>query len=375
MNLYLLFKRQCFTPEPPKNSNLFMSTKVYIILVNYNGWEDTIECLESILKNEYEDFQIVVVDNNSPNDSLLRLKQWAQGNFVIDSPKNELLKSLSYPFAQKPIRSIWYSKTEAENGGIENETILSNHLVFVDAGENNGFAGGNNIGIKYALKKNDAKYIWLLNNDTVIEKDALDYLVNSISSNDQVAAVGSKLLYYDEPALIQSLGSQIDSKSIYKLNKPIINTSKKNFDSDDLLDEIEVNDIMGASLLVKRAIIEECGLIPEAYFLYGEETDWNFSFQNRGYKLLTIPKSRVYHKENRSTGGSGNPTMLYYKTRNQFLLNNKYKNIFFFHTKLYFFQYVIRKFFRAIFSDSKVRRAILKGLKDGLNQVNGKIDI
>ena len=197
-------------------------------------------------------------------------------------------------------------------------------------------------------------------------------MIDGIDKYPDVAAVGSKLLYYDEPELIQSLGSQIDDKSIYKLNKPIINTSKKNLDEDDLSNEIEVNDIMGASLLVKKEAIDALGLIPEDYFLYGEETDWNFSFQNNGYRLLTIPSSRVYHKENRSTGGSGNPTMLYYKTRNQFLLNNKYKDVFFFNMKLYFFQYVIRKFLIAIFSKSKVRKAILKGLKDGINGNFGK---
>lgn len=346
--------------------------KVYIVIVNYNGWEDTIECLESVFKMDYENYQVVVVDNDSTNDSLAKLKKWTQGDLIIKSTKNKKLKLLSFPFKKKPIPYLFYTKKELLLGGENKEKTQNYPIIFVEAGKNNGFAGGNNIGIKYAQAKNDFSYVWLLNNDTIIEKNTLTNLVKGIRKYDNVVAVGSKILYYNEPELIQSLGSKIDSKSIYKLNKPIINTAKRNIDKNEDVCDIEVNDIMGASLLVNKEVINKVGLIPEEYFLYGEETDWNFNFQQNGYKLMTITSSRVYHKENRSTGKSDNPIMLYYKTRNQFILYKKYKNIFIFNTRLYFFQYVIRKFFTALFSSVKVRKAILKGLVHGFKQVKGK---
>ena len=82
--------------------------------------------------------------------------------------------------------------------------------------------------------------------------------------------------------------------------------------------DFEVNDIMGASLLIKKEVLQIIGLMPEEYFLYGEETDWNFNIQKNGYKLMTIYKSKVYHKKSKTTGGDFSNLTLYYRTRNQF---------------------------------------------------------
>ena len=89
--------------------------KVYIILLNYNGWKDTIECLESVLKNDYENYQIIVVDNDSPNNSMKFIINWAEGKQEVIYDDNSQLKHLSQPFEKKPLDYVFYTKEEALN--------------------------------------------------------------------------------------------------------------------------------------------------------------------------------------------------------------------------------------------------------------------
>jgi len=162
--------------------------KVYIIILNYNNWADTIECLESVLRNDYPNYQVIVVDNNSSNNSMEYIKAWAEGKLDVWVNPKHPLRYLSFPPVKKPIPYVHYTREEAENGGNkfledklkENlpEGITTKYpMIFIQTGENLGFAGGNNVGIRYAFSKNDFEYIWFLNNDTVIEKDALFKLV------------------------------------------------------------------------------------------------------------------------------------------------------------------------------------------------------
>jgi len=154
-------------------------SKVYIIILNYNGWKDTIECLESVLKNDYKNYQIIVVDNNSPNNSMDYIINWADGKQEVVYDENSQLKYLSQPFEPKPLDYVFYTKEEALSGGDrEKEVKLNNPIIFIQAGENGGFAAGNNIGIKYALAKDDFEYVWLLNNDTVIKTNSLSNMVS-----------------------------------------------------------------------------------------------------------------------------------------------------------------------------------------------------
>jgi GT2 family glycosyltransferase len=180
--------------------------KVYIILLNYNGWKDTIECLESILKSDYSNYQIIVIDNDSPNNSM----EYIEGKQEVLYDESSQLKHLSQPHEPKPLEYVYYTKEEALKGGDkEKESKLNNPLIFIQAGENGSFAAGNNIGMKYALAKNDFEYIWLLNNDTVIEKNSLSSLVCYASKNN-LGISGSALMYYDNPDKIQAYGGTIN---------------------------------------------------------------------------------------------------------------------------------------------------------------------
>lgn len=270
-----------------------MNEKVYIIILNYNGWKDTIECLESVLKSDYSNYQIIVIDNNSPNNSMNKIINWVEGKQEVVYDKQSQLKHLSQPFEPKPLEYIYYTKEEAIKGGIkEKEKKLNNPIILIQAGENRGFAAGNNIGIKYALAKNDFEYIWLLNNDTVIEKSTLCSLIK-YSSSRNLGISGSALFYYDSPRKLQAYGGTINkffgtSKHILKIEK--INKS--------------LDYVVGASFLINRKVIDKIGLLPEEYFLYFEEIDYCFNAKYNGFTLGIDINSIVFHKEGATTGGS-----------------------------------------------------------------------
>jgi hypothetical protein len=266
--------------------------KTYIILLNYNGWGDTQECLESVLKLDYPNYQIIVVDNNSPNDSMSHLLAWAKGEELatVDNPE---LAYLSNPLSTKPVEFVLYDKATALAGGdASQEAQFSNPIIFIQAGENNGFSAGNNIGIQYALSKNDFEYVWLLNNDTVVENNSLTMLF-SYAEQNVIGICGSALMYYNEPKKVQAYGGTINK---------FFGTSKHILDKLDI--ERKLDYVVGASFLINKKVIDEIGLMPEDYFLYYEETDYCFNSKNNGFKLGIATESVVFHKEGSSTGGS-----------------------------------------------------------------------
>jgi hypothetical protein len=278
-----------------------MNKKVYILLLNYNGWRDTQECLESVLKLDYPNYQIVVVDNNSPNDSMSHLIAWVKGEELatVDNPE---LARLSTPHSIKPWPYVLYDKHSALNGGIpEQEFDLVNPIVFIQTGENRGFAAGNNIGIEYAMKKDDADYIWLLNNDTVVDGLSLTELLAK-ALEPKVGIVGSCIYHYYKKNEIQSLAGDV--------NKFFGTTS--HIDS-FCGDKIDFSFVSGSSFFISVDVIKSIGLLSEDYFLYYEEVDYCFNSISKGYKLAVAWDSKVFHKEGGTTG-----TNIDHKKRSEF---------------------------------------------------------
>src|SRR5215207_6238112 len=139
--------------------------KIYIVLVNFNGHDNTVETIESLAKQTYKNFQIVVVDNNTPS-SLHIIQEWAKGTKTIGFNPPEEIRKFSFPYCNKPALFTTYNTFEAEEGGdaaieknLESETYgnatapFRYPLIFVQASTDIGFAGGNNVGSRYALKK------------------------------------------------------------------------------------------------------------------------------------------------------------------------------------------------------------------------------
>ena len=168
-----------------------MSGKVYILILNWNNWRDTLECLESISAITYPSFEVVVIDNASTDGSVDRIGEWLQGR--------EGSASMAEGY-------VLYDRLQAEGVGDAATEGSSGRCVIIQTGENLGYAGGNNVGIRYALARDDCAYVWVLNNDTVVEPEALTALVECLGQDAKAGAAGSCLLYYHTPGTIQARG-------------------------------------------------------------------------------------------------------------------------------------------------------------------------
>ena len=305
--------------------------KVYIILLNYNGWKDTIECLESVLKSDYGNYQVIVVDNDSPNNSMDYIINWAEGKQEVIYDEASQLKHLSQPFEAKPLEYIYYSKEEALDGGDNNkENKLSNPLIFIQAGENGGFAAGNNIGIKYALKKNDFDYICLINNDTVVEKNFLSLIVKKMDVENDIGLCGGKILYYNKPNRIWFNGGDYN-----KITSQTFHHDYNQLDIDKI-QEKKVTFLTGCLWVIRKSVLYDVGLLNESYFMYVEDLEYSFRTMEKGYELAVESNSKIYHKVGSSAGGEISEFAAYWLMRNRlyFLKNN---SLFFYRMTSYIF--------------------------------------
>jgi len=307
----------------PKN---FSMPKVSVIILNYNGWSDTIECLESVLRNDYTKYQVIVVDNDSQNGSLDYIRAWLEGKLNTWVNPDNPLRNLSYPPVCKPIHYIYYTKDEAEKGGDPkkegklkeairtNNTITTQYpLVFIQTGSNLGFAGGNNIGIKYAIRCG-ADYILLLNNDTVVERSFLSELVYTGEQVDNVALLGSVIADYQTGSIVFT-NSKIDRKLKAEIRLDYLNSDKQWWQTER---------VSGASMMIKSDYLVKHSLfLDESLFLYCEEIDLCMRAKRCGYKVAMVCNSKVYHKEGASVGGPLSPIGIYYSLRNRIFLANK----------------------------------------------------
>ena len=291
--------------------------RVSIIILNWNGWKDTIECLESVYQITYPNYDVIVADNGSKNDSIDKIKMYAEGTLEVTS------KFFTYSGENKPLCCIEYSREEAETGGGREADIADlpswKKLVLVKNGENYGFAEGNNIAIRYALKALNPEYVLLLNNDTVVNRAFLDELVNVAESDDKIGFLGPKTYYYDyygRNDVINFAGGRLVMWKGMSIHIGMNETDHGQYDKVTDVDYVE-----GSCLLARRGTIETVGLLDPAYFLYWEETDWCMRVKMAGLRLSFAPKAEIWHKVGASNRGASN---LYYLTRNRFLFTKRY---------------------------------------------------
>ncbi|OGU15519.1 MAG: glycosyl transferase [Geobacteraceae bacterium GWC2_53_11] len=277
--------------------------QVAIILVNWNGWQDTIECLESLLNLDYPDFRIVVCDNGSNDDSLHKIRNWAD---------------------QHGIKYVGYQRLEAETGGLPTVDPL---LTLIRTDKNLGFAGGNNVGLRYAMARGNAAYSWLLNNDTVVEPDALTHLIERAEQQPRIGICGSTILAYGDRKRVQALGGGHYCRWI-GLPWHHGRFTRWGGRGNQQRAEAWMNYVEGASMLVSMQFLDEVGLLCEDYFLYFEEADWAIRAEGR-FRLGYAPFSIVYHKVGGSIGTSSNPaktsyTSDYFNIRNRLLFTRRF---------------------------------------------------
>jgi GT2 family glycosyltransferase len=290
--------------------------KVYILVLNWRGWRDTIECLESVFRLEYPHYRLVVCDNDSGDGSLERIAEWARGEREAGGPPAPSpLRSLVFPPVPKPIPHRVLERAE-----IPGTAAGDVPLVLLQTGSNLGFAGANNVGLEYARARGDADYVWLLNNDTVVDPAALSALVDAAERDPRIGIVGSKLLDYSVPDRIQAIGGgrlirwQGRTQHI-GAGAPAALAGDAEWAGADY--------VTGASLLARMALVEDVGALDERYFLYSEEVDWCLRARARGWALAYAAASRVWHKEGRSIGRDG-PLHDYHTVRGMLLLVRRF---------------------------------------------------
>jgi GT2 family glycosyltransferase len=289
--------------------------KVAIIILNWNGKEDTIECLESLKHITYPNYEILLVDNGSTDGSV--------GCFRERYPGMEIIEN----------------------------------------GENLGFAEGNNVGIRRAMD-DGADYVLLLNNDTVVDPEFLGELVKVAESDPKIGIVGPIIYYYDEPSKIQYGGGKVN----WWIGRPyhcLIDEIE-----DDKLGSMstEVDFVTGCCILINIKIGNNI-FFDEKYFAYFEDADLCVRLQREGYKLICNKSSKIWHKVSKSSNLHSD-FYNYYFARNRLIFmkkNSSFKYYFVF----YPYQIVIKTIGALIFDMINRRgggffRSYLKGIFDGL---------
>ena len=252
--------------------------KLAVVLVNWNGWRDTVACLSSLLPTLTPGSKVLVCDNASSDESLSHIGNWAQESTGPESWRS-------------------HTRSTAQQGG----NVDDPQLILIDTQANLGFAGGNNVGIRYALAQG-FDYIWLLNNDTVVDKHAAAELLQRMMADTRIGMCGSTIFYHDRPNTVQCLGgSRFDVRSA--VGAPIGFGPKPNPLPSIQEVERQLGHISGASMMVSRPFLEAVGLMEESYFLYFEEIDWAIRAEGM-FTLGWAPLSYVWHKEGASIGSS-----------------------------------------------------------------------
>lgn len=301
--------------------------RVYVILVNWNGWQQTLACLESLFRQDYPSWRVVVCDNASTDGSLENIQAWANGLLDCDVAAFFPLKSHVSPPVPKPISYVYYEKEVAEGGG----RLEPSHapLVLIQVGENAGYAGGNNVALRYIQRRGDYDYVWILNNDTIVRPDTLAHLVDKLRSAPAFGVCGATVAYQHDPTLIQTRGG---SAYIPWLGQTRHLGARERLSAPTCEPDIEARMacVSGACMLVTKRFLKEVGLLSEIYFLYFEELDWALRARRYGYAFAYASEAILYHQEGASTGGGnrdrGNKSWLadYYEVRNRLVVTRKF---------------------------------------------------
>lgn len=292
-----------------------MDPKVAIIILNWNGKEDTIECLESLKHITYLNYEILLVDNGSTDGSVECLRE-------------------RYP-----------------------------EMVIIENEKNLGFAEGNNVGIRRAMEKN-VDYVLLLNNDTVVDSEFLGELVLNMRSDLKIGFVGPKVYYYDYNGRKDVLNFAGGGINLWKGKTYHIGLNEADIGQYD--EAREVDYVEGSCVLVRTYMLKKIGLLNSAYFTYWEENEWCMRGHRVGYKAFFAPKAKIWHKIGASNVGT---TKQYYMARNMFWFMKEYTSktqyILFL---LYFFGYKmwIKCGVHLHQKNMKAVLAFLSGIKDGL---------
>lgn len=292
---------------------------VFLIVLNYKGYEDTCECVDNLLQQNYGNYKILIVDNDSQDQSYEKLV-------------------MRYPYIQ-----------------------------IIQTGKNLGYAGGNNIGIQIAVKEG-AQYIGILNNDIKAEVDVVAEMVTAFAHDERLGMIGPAICEWNSD-IIQSAGAKISfytgNSILYHKGENYLELNRRNM--------IYGNYLGGAALFFRTSILDEIGQIPECYFLFFEETEWCAKTIKSGYFVACDLKVRIWHKESATVNKISN-IKKYYLDRNRILFIKRNAKL---HERICFeclliLQTVYRRLFKG--KQSVNNLAIIHGIKGITGKWEAKIE-
>ena len=289
--------------------------RVAVIVLMWNGWEVTVDCLESLRRIDYPNYKVVAVDNASTDGSEERIK--------IDFPEVELIRNI----------------------------------------KNLGFAAGNNVAIARALQ-GGADYILLLNNDTIVSPEFLARMITVAESDRKIGILNPKILYFDNPRRIWYAGGTFNLWQGFARH-----TGQRAFDGARYGKTRDVTFITGCAFLIKAEVIRKIGLLDDRFFMVCEDTDWSLRALKAGYKAVYVADSHILHRESYTIRHKvGKSIRDYHNVRSSMLLMKK-------HAKLYHwpwflvsltFRLAARSGAYIVFRQFDRLRALYRGLFHGL---------
>ncbi|MBA2858829.1 hypothetical protein HNP93_001530 [Methanococcus maripaludis] len=316
-----------------------MNPQVSIIILNWNGWEDTLECLESLYRINYPNYNIVLIDNDSKDESIEKIKEYCNGKIEVNS------KFFKYSSNNKPIEVFEILEKDARNNEFSKKEIFlksknDKKLLLIKNEDNYGFAGGNNVGMKFAIECLNSDYVLLLNNDTVVDENFLTEMVKVGESDEKIGVVGSKIYYYN----YNGKGNVMWGLGGGGVNLKTGMTWHYEYKKEDMgkyTKDIECGYITGCSMLIKNEVLTELNGFDEDYFCYYEDTDLSVRAKKLGYKLMCACNSKLWHKVSASSGELS-PFSIYILTRNNlwFVKKNYYNVIY---CLIYLFTYKLAR--------------------------------
>jgi len=260
---------------------------LYIILVNYNSSSDTIDCVYSLLKSTIKDFCIIIVDNSDDESHILKIKEVFQHEKII-----------------------LFNETDSLH-----HELNENKIICIKQNENKGFASANNLGIDYVMRQDQKNAILLLNNDTIVEENAIENLINEYKQRGQNNCYTGKIFYYDnrnyiwyDGGAINYLTGKVKHIGFNRLG-PGNNTIKK------------TDFITFCYVLIPINVIKKIGKLNEGYFMYYEDVDYCYKCKKNSIPMIQIPSSVIYHKVGMSSGGSLSEFSAYYSYKNEIRFN------------------------------------------------------
>jgi GT2 family glycosyltransferase len=252
--------------------------EVCAIILNWNGWQDTIECLDSVLLLNPRTETIIVCDNASSDGSREKILSWAGKHY--NSSSIVVLDQDTY-IAQK---------------------FLPPQFVFIQNHSNLGYAGGNNTGIRFVLSQGAYECVWILNNDTVVHPRALSTLLVCARRDSDVGILGSTVVHFDRKDRVQCAGG-CRYYPLTTIFRPLF----ENEILDNLLrykPKVRLDYVYGTSMFVRAKVFKRVGLLNEEYFLFYEELDFCERAKRAGFEIGWCPDSIVFHKGSSTIGRS-----------------------------------------------------------------------